>query len=188
MPDNDFSVLSAISSGGGVSTSIQNPQVKLVRGHDIYSTSVARLYEDPRLDTRLRGGDKVIVEADRRYFLSLGAAGQEAQHPFNRDSVSALDALAIIGGVNDSRANPQGILILREYPTSAVSTDSSGPGKEQVVFTLDLTTSDGLFSARNFHIHSGDLVLATESPLTSTRTVLSVVGSIFGVFGAANNL
>jgi polysaccharide export outer membrane protein len=188
MPDNDFSVLSAISSGGGVSAAMKNPQVKLVRGHDIYSTSVARLYDNPRLDTRLRGGDKVIVEEDRRYFLSLGAAGREAQHPFNRDHVSALDALAIIGGVNDARADPQGILILREYPSKAVRTDAAGPDQSRVVFTLDLTTSDGLFSARNFHIHSGDLVLATESPLNNTRTVLSVVGSIFGVVGAANGL
>ena len=181
MPDNDFSVLAAISSGGGVTAVLKNPQVKLVRGHNIYATSIDRLYDNPKLDTRLRGGDKVIVEEDRRYFLSLGAAGREAQHPFNRDTVSALDALATIGGVNDSRADPQGILILREYPDSAVKDGTAGPGKSRVVFTLDLTSSDGLFSAGNFHIQSGDLVLATESPLTNTRTILGIVGQTFGL-------
>ncbi|MGJ8629235.1 MAG: polysaccharide biosynthesis/export family protein [Sulfitobacter sp.] len=188
MPDQDFSVLAAISAGGGVSNSMENPQVKLVRGHNIYATSVDRLYDNPTLDTRLRGGDKVIVEDDRRYFLSLGAAGREAQFSFNRDDVSALDALAIIGGVNDSRADPQGILILREYSPSAISAGTRGPRKTRVVFTLDLTTSDGLFSARNFHIQSGDLVLATESPITNTRTILGLVGSAFGLVGAANNI
>lgn len=188
MPDQDFSVLAAISAGGGVVPTMDNPQVKLVRGHSIYSTSVANLYENPRLDTRLHGGDKVIVEDDRRYFLSLGAAGREAQHPFNRDDVSALDALAIIGGVNDSRADPEGILILREYPASAVSAGTRGPRNTRVVFTMDLTTSDGLFSARNFHIQSGDLVLATETPLTDARTILSLIGSGFGLLGAATSL
>ena len=187
MPDNDFSVLSAISAGGGVSAGLQNPQVKLLRGGAIYATSVSRLYENPQLDTRLMGGDKVIVEEDRRYFLSLGAAGREAQHPFNRDEVSALDALAIIGGVNDVRADPQGILILREYPPSAISAGVRGPRLQRVVFTLDLTTSDGLFSAGNFPIQSGDLVLATESPLTDTRTIVGLVGSVFGLVRAANN-
>lgn len=186
LPDNNFSVLAAISAGGGVANALENPQVKLVRGHEIYSTSVDRLYDNPKLDTRLRGGDKIIVEDDRRYFLSLGAAGREAQHPFNRDDISALDALAIVGGVNDSRGDPEGILILREYPSSAVSAGVRGPRKTRVVFTLDLTTSDGLFSARNFHIHSGDLVLATESPLTNTRTILGLVGSVFGLVSAAN--
>ena len=185
MPDNDFSVLSAISAGGGVSPQLENPQIKLVRGSSIYATSIDRLYENPGLDTRLHGGDKVIVEEDRRYFLSLGAAGREAQHPFNRDDISALDALAIIGGVNDQRADPQGILILREYPASAVSAGERGPRKTRVVFTLDLTTADGLFSARNFHIQPGDLVLATESPVTNTRTVLGLVGAGFGLIGAA---
>ncbi|MBD3665016.1 polysaccharide biosynthesis/export family protein [Sulfitobacter aestuariivivens] len=188
MPDNNFSVLAAISAGGGVAATLENPQVKLVRGHKIYATSIDRLYENPTLDTRLLGGDKVIVEEDRRYFLSLGAAGREAQHAFNRDDVSALDALAIIGGVQESRGNPQGILILREYPPGAVSSGTRGPRNTRVVFTLDLTTSDGLFSARNFHIHSGDLVLATESPLTNTRTILGLVGSVFGLVSAANNV
>lgn len=188
MPDNNFSVLSAISAGGGVQSSIENPQVKLVRGANIYATSINRLYENPSLDTRLIGGDKIIIEKDRRYFLSLGAAGREAQFPFNRDDVSALDALAIIGGVNESRADPEGILILREYPASAVSAGVRGPRRTRVVFTLDLTTSDGLFSARNFHIQSGDLVLATESPLSDTRTILGLVGSVFGLVNTAGNL
>lgn len=188
MPDQDFSVLAAISAGGGVDPGMDNPQVKLVRGHNIYATSVSNLYDNPRLDTRLRGGDKVIVEDDRRYFLSLGAAGSEAQHPFNRDDVSALDALAIIGGVNDSRADPEGILILREYAASAVSAGTRGPRNTRVVFTMDLTTSDGLFSARNFHIQSGDLVLATETALTDTRTILSLIGSGFGLLGAATSV
>lgn len=188
MPDNNFSVLGAISAAGGVTSALQNPQVKLVRGHKIYATSVARLYDNPKLDTRLKGGDKVIVEEDRRYFLSLGAAGQEAQHAFNRDKLSALDALAIVGGVNDTRGNPEGILILREYPASAVTAGVNGPRQARVVFTLDLTTSDGLFSARNFQIHSGDLVLATESPVTNTRTVLGLFGSVFGLARAAGNV
>ena len=32
MPDNNFTVLAAISAGGGVQSGIENPQVKLLRG------------------------------------------------------------------------------------------------------------------------------------------------------------
>ena len=188
MPDNNFSVLSAISAGGGVKSDFENPQVKLLRGHKIYGTSVDRLYANPKLDTRLKGGDKVIVEEDRRYFLSLGAAGKEAQHQFNRDKMSALDALSLIGGVNDTRADPKGILILRQYKASEVKPDGKGPSKQRVVFTLDLTNSDGLFSAGQFHINSGDLVLATESPVVFARTIVGVIGSGFGILSAANNV
>lgn len=187
MPDQDFSVLAAISSAGGVSASLTNPRVKLVRGHKTYRTSLSRLLDNPKLDTRLRGGDQIIVEKDDRYFLSLGATGSENQFPFNRDKVSALDALSLIGGVDDNRANPKGVLILREYPASALDAGQHGPRQQRVVFTIDLTTSDGLFSARNFYVNSGDLVLATESPVSSARVVVSLIGSAFGLINIAGN-
>ncbi|MGB5863388.1 MAG: polysaccharide biosynthesis/export family protein [Sulfitobacter sp.] len=187
MPDQNFSILAAISAGGGVNDTLKNPQVKLVRGSTIYRMSLGRLFESPELDTRLRGGDRVIIESDARYFLSLGAAGSESQFEFNRETVSAVDALALIGGVDDGRANPKGVLILRQYPSSALSTGKTGPSQERVVFTIDLTTSDGLFSAQNFSINSGDLVLATESPVSSVRTVVGLIGSGFGLLNIANN-
>lgn len=179
MPSQNFSILSALSAGGGVDTTLANPQIKLMRGSSVYTTALQRVYDNPKLDTRLRGGDKIIVQADKRYFISLGAAGQEAQFPFSNDIVSALDALALIGGVTETRADPKGVLILREYPASAVRLE--GPAHTRVVFTLDLTASDGLFSARHFHIQSGDLVLATESPAANTQKVLGIIGATLGL-------
>ncbi|MCX7566009.1 polysaccharide export protein [Sulfitobacter sp. F26169L] len=187
MPDQNFSVLAAISAAGGVNESLTNPQVKLVRSHKTYRTSLQRLFDNPKLDTRLRGGDRIIIEKDSRYFLSLGAAGKESQFSFNRDKVSALDALSIIGGVNDVRANPKGVLILREYPASALNAGQRGPRQQRVVFTIDLTTSDGLFSARNFFINSGDLVLATESPVSSVGVIVGLVGSAFGLINLVSS-
>ena len=180
MPDQNFSVLGAITAAGGVNENLTNPQVRLTRGNQTYRTSLKRLFENPELDTRLQGGDQVIVEADLRYFLSLGAAGNESQFNFNRDTVSALDALSIIGGVNDFRANPKGVLILREYPATALDAGTRGPRQQRVVFSIDLTTSDGLFSARNFNIHSGDLV-------SNIRTVAGLIGSAFGIINVATN-
>ncbi|MEL7089621.1 MAG: polysaccharide export protein, partial [Planctomycetota bacterium] len=132
-------------------------------------------------------GDKVAVEADERYFRALGASGVEEIIPFDKAEVSALDAMSLIGGVSDTRANPQGVLILREYPESAVRGDGAGPEQTRTVFTIDLTTSDGLFSAGRFEINHKDTVLVTESPVNSVQTVFGLVGSAFGLAGRVSN-
>ncbi|MGV6847471.1 MAG: polysaccharide biosynthesis/export family protein, partial [Marinibacterium sp.] len=54
----------------------------------------------------------------------------------------------------------------------------------RVVFSVDLTTFDGLFSAQNFPVNSGDLVIATESPINDVLTVSNIIGNFFGVFNA----
>ncbi len=186
MPDNDYTVLGLIAAGGGVEGSLANPQIRLLRGGSVYGTSVKRLYAEPNLDTLLANGDRVIVEEDDRYFLSVGAAGQEALHPYTRDVISAMDSVSIIGGVQEQRGNPKGILILREYPASALAAGQRGPRLQQVIFTLDLTSADGLFSARNFRIMPKDLIYVTESPVTSAQTVFAIVGSAFGLVNIAS--
>ncbi len=182
LPDRNTSVLELIAEGGGVRPDLVNPQVRLFRGNTTYGTSVASLFENPALDTVLVGGDRVIVEPEDRSFLSLGAANRQDRHLFPKDRVTALDALAIIGGVSDNRANPQGILVLRQYPARLVRDGVSGPPQRRVVFALDLTTADGLFSAGQFQIADGDLVYVTESPLGAVRSIFNLVGAGIGLF------
>ena len=188
MTDRSLTVLGLISLGGGVSPEITNPQLRLIRGGKVHEISMDRLVKDPSLDTGLRGGDKLIVEKDPRYFLALGAAGREEIIPFPQDRVSALEAVTLAGGIDDNRANPKGVLILREYPASAVAPADSpaGPSHDRVVFTFNLTRADGLFSAQNFIVQPRDLVLATESAVVPTRTLLGLIGTSVGIAGNVN--
>jgi polysaccharide export outer membrane protein len=181
LPDRNFTVLSLIAAGGGVDDGLLNPQVRLKRNGQLYGTSIDRLYDEPRLDTLLTDGDQVIVESDDRSFIAVGAAQDETIHVFPTDIVTAAQAVSIIGGVLDSRANPKGVLILREYPREALTAGLRGPRTEQVVFAVDLTNADGLFAARNFRIAPDDMVYVTESPLPSTNSVFGVVGTAFGL-------
>lgn len=188
MPNRNFSVLGLISMGGGIGAHLNNPQIRLVRGRNIYGTSVDTLLNNPQLDTLLRGGDRVFVEEDERYFLSFGATGKEDLHIFTKDEMSAMDAMSVAGGFQDSRADPQGLLVLREYGAEAVAPGVRGPRQTRVVFTLDLTSADGLFSARQFSINPGDLVIATESPINDALTISNIIGNFFGVFSRAGIL
>ncbi len=181
LPDRNFSVMALLSQSGGVTPTLRNPQLKLVRRDQTYGISIERLFSDPRHDVTLQGGDTVLVEDDKRYFLSLGAAGTQDIQYFDKDTIAALDAVSMIGGLVDARADPRGVLILREYSAKAMRSDGSGPDRTRVVFTLDLTTADGLFSAKRFQIQPKDLVLMTESPINSLRAVLSLFGSSIAV-------
>jgi polysaccharide export outer membrane protein len=185
--DPHYTVLNLISQGGGASPVLRNPHVRLIRAGRTYTSSLARIYKNPSLDIVIIGGDKVILVDDERYFRSLGAASKEQIVNFESDEISALDAMSLIGGISDFRANPKGILVLREYSKNAVRSDGSGPSNTRSVFVIDLTSPDGLFSAGRFAINSDDTVLVTESPVTTVNTVLGIIGSVFGIAIRANN-
>jgi polysaccharide export outer membrane protein len=187
--DRNTTVLAMLAKGGGASTALRNPLVKLVRSGKTHAISLERLYASPELDTAVQGGDKIILEDDRRYFIALGAAGTQDIVPFSRASMSALEALAEMGGLSANRANPEGVLVLRDYPASAVvAAQDRGPREQRVVFTLNLATADGLFSAKQFQIMPGDVVLPTESPVTNVQTIFGLVGSVFGIANTATGL
>lgn len=188
LSDSGVTVLDMLALASGVPEAIDNPQVRLQRGDTTYGISLDRVLKDTELNIAVRGGDRLFVEADERYFLSLGAAGKRDQHYFPQDRVTALDALSIIGGLAADRADAQGILILRAYNYDDVRADGSGPRNARTIFTIDLTSADGLFSAGEFEVQPGDLVYITESPLLGTRNALTLIASIFGLGVQADNI
>ncbi|WP_243405116.1 polysaccharide biosynthesis/export family protein [Pelagivirga sediminicola] len=187
LPDRNYKILSLIAQGGGIAPTLRNPQVQLQRGNATYRIRADRLFDSGAHNITLRGGDSVMVLEDKRYFTAFGATGSEELIRFEQEKITALEALSILGGLSENRANPKGVLVLRDYPASALRSDGTGPSKPQVVFAFDVSSADGLFAARKFQIQPEDTVMATESTVTSVRTILSLVGSAFGVASSVQN-
>lgn len=175
LPSRNFTILSLIAQGGGIDSRLRNPLVRLIRGGKTYEIRAEDLLSDARRNIVMRGGDKVIVDEDSRYFVAAGATGNKIFY-FEKEQITAMEALSIAGGLRESRADPKGILILRDYPARAVRADGvKGPTMERVVFTVDLTSADSLFAAREFLVQPGDLVMVTESPMVGVNAIIGLV-------------
>ena len=181
MPSRNYKILNVLADAGGIPSELRNPQIRLLRGAQTYEISADALFANGSKNALLHPRDTVIVEADDRAFTALGASGEENIIYFPKDKVTALEAMSLMGGLTDARADPKGVLVLREYEAKQLRSDESGPDLQQVVFTFDLTSADGLFAARQFTINPDDTVLVTESPVTSARTILGLVGSTLGL-------
>lgn len=183
LTERNLPLSNVISAAGGAREGLRNPQVQITRGGRVYRRPLRQVLTTPSMDALLQGGDRVLIEPDPRSFKALGAAQREEVIGFDAEKVSALRALSLMGGMADTRADPRGILVLRRYPLL----DHGAPAA-RVVFSFDLTNADGMFSADEFLLQDGDIVMATQAPATTTARVLALLGAAIGVGRVAQNL
>ncbi len=176
-----------IARAGGVSVTPEIARITLTRGKQSGSIWLKDLYDNPANDIALRPGDVILLEKDTRTFTALGATGQ-AQVPFPKPRLSALEALAVVGGLQTSLADPKGVFVFREE-TAAISnavlgrTDLTAP--QQLAYVLDLTRPNGMFIARSFQMRDGDTIYVTEAPYVQWTKILAV---LTGSATSANSL
>lgn len=181
-------LLSVLALAGGVNPTLRHPRIRLQRHGQIYETRVESVLADPSMNIRVAGGDQIAVIEDDRTFTVLGASRSQKLVYFEKEEMNALDALSASGGLNPGRANPQGVLILREYHPRDLTPGPRGPDMQQVIFSLNLTSADGLFAARQFQVMPNDTLMATESPITAAQTIIGLFGTVIGVSSSVNNL
>lgn len=178
MPETSPTILAVLAQAGGIAPTLRNPLVRLNRAGQGYAIPARTLFAEPRHDIQLRGGDRILVEEDQRNFIALGAAGRQQVVYFEREEISALDALSSVGGLSPSRASLRGVMVLREYPAATLRETGHAPRKPWVIFSFDMTSADGLFAAGNFNIAPGDVVLASESPLPAFAQAVAMFRTI----------
>jgi len=99
LPSRNYTILNAISEGGGISTNLRNPLVRLIRGNRTFEIPAEKLLADGTHNIAMRGGDKVIVDEDQRRFVVAGATGDRIVN-FSREKVTAMEALSLSGGLS----------------------------------------------------------------------------------------
>ena len=102
--------------------------------------------------------------------------------------MTAIEAIAFMGGLNSNLADPTGVFIFRdesaEYANRVLGRDDFQTPK-RFAYVLDLTEPTGVFLGRDFQIRDGDTIYVTEAPYVQWTKTLSVLTSSVG---AANSL
>jgi polysaccharide export outer membrane protein len=167
-----------LARAGGVTIEPEIAQVTVICGQARGQIWLQDLYDHPELDIALRGGDRILVEGDTRTFTALGATGGQAQVPFESQTLSALEGIAQVGGLNAATADPTGVFVFRNEPAEVagqVLGRNDLEGAQRMVYVLDLTKPNGMFMARDFVIRDGDTIYVTEAPFTQWNRVIQAI-------------
>ncbi len=171
-----------IANAGGVTIEPEIAQVTVIRGQHQGRIWFQDLYDNPSFDIALRGGDRILIEEDTRAFTALGATSNQSRIPFEAQDLSALEAIAQVGGLVSTSADPTGVFVFRNEP-SEIANQVLGrndlQGAQRMVYVLNLTEPNGLFLARDFVIRDQDTLYVTEAPYAQwTKTISLLTGGL----------
>ena len=178
-----------LSAAGGIVIPAEVAQITVLRGTKRSKVWFQDLYKHPEFDIALRGGDRILVEQDTRAFTALGATGAQSRVTFETQTLSAIEAIATVGGLQAAAADPTGVFILRNEP-AAIANQVLGRddlvGDQRLVYVLDLTRPNGMFMARDFSVRDQDTLYVTEAPLAQWSKVLGALTGTLGVIGTVD--
>ena len=171
-----------LARAGGVAINPEIAQVTIVRGNHSGKIWFEDIYDHPGHDIALRGGDRVIVEQDTRTFTALGATGTQNRVTFESQTISAIEAIAQVGGLSSTVADPTGVFVFRNKPEAIARqllNRDDITGTQRMIYVLDLTQPNGMFMARDFAIRDEDTVYVTEAPFTQfNKSIAAATGTL----------
>ncbi|WP_109463772.1 polysaccharide biosynthesis/export family protein [Albibacillus kandeliae] len=171
-----------LAKAGGVTIEPEIAEITVIRGSQRGKIWFQDLYDNPSLDIALRAGDRILVETDTRSFTALGATSKQARVPFESQDLSALEAIAQVGGLVSTTSDPTGVFVMRNEPAeiaNQVLGRGDLQGAQRMIYVLNLKEPNGLFLARDFVIRDGDTLYVTEAPYAQwSKTISLLLGAV----------
>ncbi len=182
---------SMIAKAGGVTTAPESTRVTVIRGAHKGTVWLEDLYDSNRQDIALRPGDRILLKEDTRRFTALGATGTQSLVEFPAPEMSAIEAIAFMGGLNSNLADPTGVFIFRDetakYANRVLGRDDFVTPK-RFAYVLNLTDPTGIFLGRDFQVRDGDTIYVTEAPYVAWTKSLSVLTGTIGAAASVETL
>lgn len=178
-----------LASAGGVAVASDIALVTVIRGNQRGTIWYDDLFHKPETDIALRGGDRILVEQDSRSYIALGSTGGQSRVAFESQDLSALEALAQVGGLQSLSSDPTGIFVLRKERQDiarSVMGRADLQGDQRMIYLLNLTAPNGLFVARDFVIRDDDTIYVTEAPYAQwTKSISLIAGGLTPIANVA---
>lgn len=165
-----MTVLDAISEVGGARDNADWHNVTLSRNgrEDKISLYAMMRHGDMTQNRLLRNGDLLHVPSmENQNVIVMGQVLRPGAIALGNERITLTDALGRAGGVNENRAEPSGIFVVRGNP----------PGSEKIatIYQLDIRDATRLLLGTRFPLEPQDVVYVTSAPLARWNNVISLL-------------
>lgn len=176
-------LLDALAAAGGTRQPVNKTTIQITRGAEVHAMPLEAIIRDPRQNVGLQPGDVITALFQPLSFSALGATGKNEEVNFEAQGITLAQALARVGGLVDSRSNPQGVFIFRFEPQEALNwprqpVNATPEGQVPVVYRIDLKNPASFFVMQSFPISNRDILYVANAPVAELQKFLNVVFSV----------
>lgn len=184
-------ILDVIATAGGTKAPPHETFVTLVRDGRSLRIPMQAILSDPNENVFVRPGDTVSIAREVQTFTAAGATGTTAVVPFEAMGITLDQAIARAGGINDNRANPEGVFVIRyerpqDYDQLGLVRPEAGPLNQiPTIYRLNMRDPVGFFLARRFPIRNKDILYVSNAPSMEIQKFLTIMLPFLGVGATA---
>lgn len=153
----------------GDGKAVKHTSVNLTRNGITRSVSLKELARNARNNVYLRNGDVVTVAQNPYRVTILGATNSNAALDFGDDGMTVAEAIGRVAGLNDYRADPGGVYVLRQ--NGGVSSDGLN---KPTVYRLDLRKAGSMVLTQQFRLQDKDMVYVSNAPSIRLQKILGL--------------
>lgn len=180
-------ILDVVAQAGGTKAAPHESFVTLTRDGRSIRIPLQALLTEPAENVLVKPGDVIAITREPQTFTTAGATGQNAVIPFEAIGITLEQAIARSGGLNDSRADPGGVFVIRyerpsDYDQLGLSRPQAGPMTEiPVVYRINFREPNSFFLARRFPMHNKDILFVSNAPAAELQKVANIVWGFAGM-------
>ncbi|MBP1852291.1 polysaccharide export outer membrane protein [Rhizobium halophytocola] len=172
-------ITEVIAKAGGPASEPYESYVTLVRGRKTGTALLQNLIDNPSENIYVEPKDQIFVSKDPRTFTALGAFGKSGRVPFGARNLNLLEAVALVGGGDDTQTDAKGYFVFRYEEPEIVSDllgaqhfdeliargmTSDKDGRYPIVYRFDMSVADSLIVGQTFPVKSRDVIYSSRHP------------------------
>lgn len=180
-------LLDVIATAGGTRAPAHETFITLVRQGQSVRIPMQAILTNPSENVFVRPGDVISVAREQQTFTAAGATGHNAVVPFDAMGITLDQAIARAGGLNDNRADPAGVFVIRyelpqDYDRLGLRRPDAGttPQRIPVIYRVNMREPNGFFLARRFPVRNKDIVFVANASSMELQKVMTVLLPFLG--------
>ncbi|WP_310620289.1 polysaccharide biosynthesis/export family protein [Flexibacterium corallicola] len=194
LPIGGAKLLEVVADAGGAREASYETVITLKRGNRSGTARFEDLIENPRNNINVASGDNILLSYHPRSFSAFGAVGEQKLVPFKTQSLSLSEALALVGGIEDTRADPKGVFIFRYEERQLVgrlapkALERNPNRMLPVVYRLNVLHADGYLRAQAVEMEDKDILYVANHPTAELGKFLQILSPLISSYAAVYRL